>query len=63
MIDNVTDPQVLNAIKTLLKKTTLDPVLREKLTSRALQSEKNIEEDKTFSRKDVEQKLQENFDL
>jgi len=58
MIDNETDPQILKAVKTLLKKTTLDPVLKEKLTHRALKSEENIQEGKTYGREDFEKNLQ-----
>jgi hypothetical protein len=33
---------VLEAIRTILQKTSLDPLLKEKLTTGALQSEKDI---------------------
>ena len=62
MIDNESDTQTLKAIKTLLKKSTPDPILKEKLSSRALKSEENIKEGKTFGRKDFGKKLQERFD-
>jgi len=58
MIDNETDPQILKAVKTLLKRPTLDPVLKEKLTHRALKSEENIQEGKTYGREDFEKNLQ-----
>ncbi len=48
MIDNESDPQTLEAIKTLLKKSKIDPILKEKLSSRALKSEENIKEGNTI---------------
>jgi hypothetical protein len=53
MIKKENDVSVLNAIKTILEKTSLDPTLKKKLTSRALKSEKNIKEGKLISVKDV----------
>lgn len=53
MIKKENDISVLSAIKTILEKTSLDPTLKKKLTSRALKSEKNIKEDKLVSIKDV----------
>ena len=48
MIDNESDPQTVEAIKTLLKKSKMDPILKEKLSSRALKSEENIKEGNTI---------------
>ena len=42
MIEREMDTRVLEAIRTILQKTSLDPLLKEKLTKRALQSEKDI---------------------
>lgn len=58
LIDNETDPQILKAVRTLLQKSALDPLLKEKLTSRAKQSEENIKKGNTFQREDFEKKLQ-----
>jgi hypothetical protein len=46
LIENETDLHVLEAIKTLLKKSSLDSLFKEKLTSRALKSEEDIENKK-----------------
>jgi hypothetical protein len=42
LIEEEKDESILKAIKTLLQKTGLDATLKEKLTTRALQSEKEI---------------------
>ncbi len=42
MIEQENDINILKALRTILEKTTLDPVLKEKLTSRALKSEEDI---------------------
>ncbi len=59
LIDNEADPHILEAIKTLLNKTALDPELRNKLTSRALKSEDNIAQGKTLDRESFESNLKE----
>jgi len=41
MIEQENDVNILKALRTILEKTTLDPVLKEKLTSRALKSEED----------------------
>ena len=53
LIEQERDLNILKAIKTLLQKTNLDPILREKLTSRALQSEEDILSSKVFSKDEV----------
>lgn len=53
MIKAETDISVLKAIKTILQKTSLDAVLKKKLTSRANKSEKNIREGKLLSMEEV----------
>jgi len=63
LIDNETDLHVLEAIKTLLIKSSLSPLLKEKLTSRALKSEKDIEKRKLLNREDFEEELNTRFDL
>ena len=57
LIDQENDLHVLEAIKTLLQKSSLDPVLKEKLTSRALKSEKDIHEGNVYTRAELEKKL------
>ena len=57
LIDQENDLHILEAIKTLLQKSSLDPVLKEKLTSRALKSEKDIREDNVYTREELEKKL------
>jgi hypothetical protein len=42
LIERESDASILQAIRTLLTKTSLDGVLKEKLTKRALQSEEDI---------------------
>lgn len=63
LIDHERDPQILKAVKVLLKKSALDPKLKDKLTSRAIKSEENIKEGKTFERNDFEKKLKEKIDF
>lgn len=62
LIENESDPQILTAVKTLLKKSNSELKLKEKLTSRALKAEENIKEGKVYDRKEAEQRLQTNFD-
>ena len=57
LIDNETDSNILEAIMTLLRKSRLNPVLKEKLTSRALKSEEDIRAGRVMERKDFEQRL------
>lgn len=57
LIDQEADINVLEAIKTLLKKASLNPVLQEKLTSRALKAHQDIKEGRTMSREEIEKKL------
>lgn len=53
MIERETDLGVLEAIRTILQKTSLNPMLKEKLTSRALQSEKDIAAGHLFSKEEL----------
>ena len=57
LINREKDIHVLEAIKTLLSKSSLDPALKEKLSNRALKSEQDIKEDKVYSRQELEKKL------
>lgn len=57
LIEREKDLHVLEAIKTLLVKSSLDPILKEKLTSRALKAEEDIQAGRVHSRKEFEKKL------
>ena len=57
LIDKETDTSVLKAIKTLLEKSSLNPMLKEKLTSRALKAEEDISAGRVMDRKELESKL------
>lgn len=50
MIQQETDINVLKAIRTILQKTSLNPVLKERLTSRALASEADIRAGRLFNK-------------
>jgi hypothetical protein len=63
LIDNENDLRVLEAIKTLLVKTALDPVLKEKLTLRALKAEDDIKAGRVFTREEIEKKLKSRLGL
>ncbi len=53
MIEQETDVTVLEAIRTLLLRTTLNPILKEKLNTRALKSEDDIATGRIFSKDEV----------
>ncbi len=53
MIEQEKDVRVLEAIHTILLKTGLNVSLKEKLTARALKSEKDIKAGRLFSRDEV----------
>ena len=53
MIEQEKAMSVLEAIRTILQKTNLNPVLKEKLTARALKSEKDITEGHLFNKEEV----------
>lgn len=53
LIEEERDENILKAIKTLLQKTGLNATLKEKLTNRALQSEKEIASGKLLSKEDI----------
>jgi hypothetical protein len=56
MIEHETDVSVLQAIRTILLKTGLNPVLKEKLTARALRSEDDIKAGRVYSKEEVIQR-------
>ena len=53
LIEQERDLTILKAIKALLKKTTLDTTLREKLTQRAIRSEEDIKDGRVLSRSEI----------
>lgn len=53
MIERETDILVLQAIHTILLKTSINPEIREKLTARALKSEQDIKEGRIFTQEEV----------
>ena len=53
LIEQERDLSILKAIKALLKKTTLDAILREKLTQRAIRSEEDIKKGKVLTRAEI----------
>jgi hypothetical protein len=57
LIQNETDHSILDAIRTLLIKSRLDPILKEKLTSRALKAEEDIAANRLMDRKELEKRL------
>lgn len=63
LIEKESDPHVLEAIRTLLRKSSLDPTLKQKLTSRALKSEKDIEEGRVYERSEAEAILKKRMGL
>jgi hypothetical protein len=56
MIEEETDLDVLKAIQTILKRTSLNPVLKEKLTSRALAAEADIKAGRLSTKEAVRQR-------
>jgi hypothetical protein len=56
MIEKETDKTILEAIRTILQKTSLDPIVKLKLTQHALTSEQDIKLNRTFSKEDVVQR-------
>ncbi|WP_235114922.1 hypothetical protein [Cyclobacterium qasimii] len=62
LIEQENDLHVLEEIKTLLVKSSLNPILREKLTSRALKAEEDIKAGKVYTREEFEKKLDSRLD-
>ena len=56
MIDEQDDINVLQAIYTLLQKTSLNSVLITKLTNRAKKAEEDITEDRMFTKEEIIQR-------
>ncbi len=58
MIEQEKDMSILEAIRTILQKTRLNPMLKEKLTDRALKSEKDISEGRLLTKEEIQQRTQ-----
>lgn len=51
------NPNILEPIKTLLINSSLDPVLKQKLSSRALKSEEDIKANRVYQEKNLRKNL------
>ena len=56
LIELENDPEILNAIRTLLSKSVKEFTLKEKLIARAIRSNSDIKEGRLLNRNDVETK-------
>jgi len=56
LIDQEADANVLEALKTLLIKTKLNATLQVKLTSRALKSEEDINNQRVYNQEEIKEK-------
>lgn len=61
----VSNGEIIDEMESILKKErqNLDPILKKKLTSRALKANENIREGKVYSRKEAEAKLKERIGI
>lgn len=62
LIEQEHDISLLQAIRTLLQKNRLHPILKQKLTQRALQSEKDIKAGRVYSKEEVMQRMKLSLD-
>jgi hypothetical protein len=58
MIERENDVSILEAIRTILQKTNLNPLLKEKLTERALKSEKDIAEGRLLTKEEMQRRTE-----
>ena len=58
LIENENDVQLLESIKTMLVKSSLNTVLKDILTSRALKAEEDIQAGRLYSREELEKILE-----
>jgi len=56
-LGNTQDETILDIINKLLDKVSLDPLIKEKLTKRALKSEQNIHSGKVYTRSEAIKQL------
>ena len=61
LIEAENDPTILGAIKDLLNPIAIDPILEEKLISRALKAEEDIKAGRVYSEEEFFNKSRENF--
>jgi len=61
----LSNENIIDKLESLLKdeQENLDPILKEKLTSRALKANENIKEGKVYSREEAEIKLKERMGI
>jgi hypothetical protein len=57
LITQEKDMRVLKTIHTILRKASLDPMLREKLTSKTLKSERDMAEGRLFDNEKVTKRI------
>jgi len=57
LIEKETDNSILEAIRTLLRKSSLDPALKQKLTSKALKAEDHIAAGRVMDRHELGERL------
>jgi hypothetical protein len=58
MIERENEVSILVAIRTILQKTNLNPLLKEKLTERALKSEKDIAEGRLLTKEEMQRRTE-----
>ena len=63
MIENETDLDVLEAVKTLLQRTQSSNILKEKLSSRALKAQSDIKEGRVLDRAEMNKRLNDRFGI
>lgn len=61
----VNNEKIMDKLESLLKEEQqeLDPILKAKLTSRALKANQNIKEEKVYNRKEAEEKIKSRMGL
>lgn len=58
MIERENDMSILEAIRTILQKISLNPILKEKLTERSMKSERDITEGRLLEREEIRQRTE-----
>lgn len=57
LIEKENDLHILEEVRALLVKSSLDPMLKEKLTSRALRADEDIKAGRVYTREELEKRL------
>ena len=57
LIEKENDLHILEEVRALLVKSSLDPMLKEKLTSRALRADEDIKAGRVYTREKLEKRL------